>query len=647
MMSIFNFREKTELIVGILLLSISLSASVVSENLKSPDSKISITVFEEGKQLFYEVSKENVPQLNKSRLGVVFDKQNFSENMTIKGKDVKHIDESYGMLTGKRRLNANMCNELTLQVENKQGSVIDVVFRAYNDGVAFRYALRDTTLELIAEKELSEFNLPIQSVAWMQRYSWWSPAYETEFENKIRTGTVSPQHREDGWSFPALFNFDNSWILITESNLDKNYCASHIRNKEDSPVYKIEYAIKEQGYKNGVIYPKISGKWYSPWRVAIIGSLHDVVESNLVFHVADNSKVADVSWIKPGRSSWSWLYEPTSPKDFNLLKKSVDIAANLGWEYCLVDANWNLMKKGNIQKLIKYANSKNVGLALWYNSGGLHNQVTEQPRDIMSNPQKRKEEFAKLQKWGVKGVKIDFFESDKQDIIQLYIDILEDAAKYQIMVNFHGCTLPGGWQKTYPHLMTMEAVKGAEFFLLDRNFPYLAGRHNAILPFTRNVVGSMDYTPVNFSHNLIPHITTHSHELALSLVFESGVFHFGDKAESYSVLPQQVKYFLRNVPTVWAETKFLGGYPGKSFVVARRKGDKWYVGGINGNYDATDITVDLSFLGKEKYSAKIIKGSSTSQAFNFDEVKYPEAKKIVIPLLGEDGFVIEIKQLIN
>ncbi len=638
--------KRNAFVVFIILFLVPFCVFAKNIQLKSPDGKITIEISEVGKQLFYAVKKGNTHHLNESKLGIIFQTQDFSKELSIKNTCYKEINEKYEMLTGKRKTNTNFCNELTLEVENPTGAKIDIIFRAYNDGIAFRYGIKNQSTNLIAKEEVSEFNLPSQTLAWIQRYAWWAPAYEQEFENKIRVGSLSPQHREDGWSFPALFNHNNSWTLITESNLDRNYCASHIRNKEDSPIYKIQYVIKERDYEGGIMNPVISKTWNSPWRIAIIGELHDIVESNLVFHVADNSKVKNISWINPGKSSWSWLYEPSSPKDYNLLKKSVDNAADFGWEYCLVDANWNQMENGNIQQLIEYANSKNVGLTLWYNSGGKHNRsYSEQPRDIMCNSEKRKAEFAKLQKWGVKGVKIDFFESDKQNIIQLYIDILEDAAQYEIMVNFHGCTLPRGWQKTYPHLMTMEAVKGAEFFLFDKDFPYSVGRHNATLPFTRNVVGSMDYTPVNFSPNIIPHVNTYSHELALSVVFESGILHFGDKAESYQQLPQPVKDFMIHLPTTWDDTKFLSGYPGKSFVVARNKGAKWYVGGINGNFDETEINLDFSFLGDDNYTGKIIKRGDSASGFSYEQIRYPETKTLKFNLIAEDGFVIEFNKM--
>lgn len=354
----------------------------------------------------------------------------------------------------------------------------------------------------------------------------------------------------------------------------------------------------------------------------------------------DPCEYKNTDWIKPGRASWSWLYEPSSPKDYEALKNYVDVTSEMGWEYSLVDANWNMMKNGTIEQLIDYANSKNVGLFLWYNSGGSHNTVTEQPRDRLSDSKVRKTEFKKLKDWGIKGIKVDFFNSDKQDIIQLYIDILKDADKYHLLVNTHGCTIPRGWQRTFPNLVSMEAVKGGEWFLMDNNFTYNAGRHNAILPFTRNVIGSMDYTPVTFSQNKVMHVTSHAHELALSVVYESGVFHFGDRAESYRSLPNEVKDFLKIVPTVWDETKLLSGYPGKDCVIARRSGDRWFIGGINGYFFDKEFEIDLSFLGNMEYTFKVIKDGKDKQSFDYDVNEYPEKKSSKIKTHLEGGFVL-------
>jgi hypothetical protein len=381
-----------------------------------------------------------------------------------------------------------------------------------------------------------------------------------------------------------------------------------------------------------------------PWRVIIIGqTLGTIVESTMVTDLSAPCAVKDTSWIKPGRASWSWLSDHDSPQDCTKLKTFVDLAAQMGWEYSLVDANWDIMKNGTIHDLIAYANSKKIGLLLWYNSGGPHNYVTERPRGLMDLREVRRYEFQRLKDWGIKGVKVDFFQSDKQNIIQLYLDILKDAADFQMMVYFHGCTLPRGWERTYPNLMTMEAVRGAESYSFDKTFPQQAPAHNTILPFTRNAVGSMDYTPVMFADNVYPHITTYGHELALSVIFESGLLHFADAVKPYLDLPDAPKTFLKQVPATWDQTHFIAGEPGRFVILARRKGNDWYIGGINGRDIAEQINVSLTFLGQGQYSMTWIQDGKEARSFDTQSQTVASNGSVTVNLGSYGGFVAVLR----
>jgi hypothetical protein len=384
--------------------------------------------------------------------------------------------------------------------------------------------------------------------------------------------------------------------------------------------------------------------WATPWRVLIVGkNLSDIVESDMVVALNPPSQIEDESWIQPGRASWSWWSYSPSPENFESLKKFIDLSQEMGWEYFLVDANWDLMTGGNIEELTKYANSKNVGILMWYNSGGPHNDVTERPRDIMNNPEVRKAEFQKLAEWGVKGVKVDFFQSDKPQIIKQYFDILKDAADNKIMVNFHGCTMPRGWNRTWPNLVSMEAVRGAESYKFDSAYTEKAVWHNTILPFTRNVIGSMDYTPVTFTNQKYPHKTSFGHELALSIVFESGILHLADNCESYRTLPEAPKNFLKTVPVVWDSTLLLAGYPGKDCVMARKAGNSWYIGGINGTDEKQSWEIDLSRLNGQDFSASVITDGATDKEFLSSETAIKAGEKLKVDVLPFGGFVAVLK----
>lgn len=630
------------------------SAAPSSWQISSPDGTLKVSVLRDPANgtLSYEVLRTSGNEvfqiIEPSPLGIEREDQTFTEGLNfVSSSKLRTIDEQYTLISGKQLENRNHANELALTFANPDSSLVNLTFRVYNDGIAFRYAFPEgkEKKSLTVTKELTGFKLPANSTALMQPYdtiSTWTPAYEKYFL-QCKVGAASPNPA--GWAFPALFNTNNTWILLTESNLGRNYFGAHLQNGEQEGLYTIAQPDPEEAMGMGSVNAQFTTPSEMPWRLVMVGNdLATVVESNLVTHVADEQKAGDFSWVKPGKSSWSWWSDQVSPKDYNSLKKFVDFSAQMSWEYSLVDANWNEMKGGSLEKLAEYAKAKNVGLWVWYNSGGEHNTVTEQPRDIMSDPARRKEEFKKLQQMGVKGVKIDFFQSDKQFIIEQYLGILKDAADHQIMVNFHGCTIPRGWSRTWPNLLSLESARGAETYLFASDFPEKAPAHNVHLVFTRNIIGPMDYTPVTFSDNKYPHITTNAHELALGVVFESGILHLADAVEPYQKLPEAPKTFLRNLPVAWDETQLLSGSPTTDVLMARRKGSDWYVGYINGEKKAKEVPVDFSFLGDGKYTASVIADGKTSRSFSNQEFEVDNKGTRNIATLPQGGFVMVIRK---
>jgi hypothetical protein len=393
----------------------------------------------------------------------------------------------------------------------------------------------------------------------------------------------------------------------------------------------------------GEVNPTSTLPWTMPWRVVIVGDAAGrIAQSDLVSDLSPPSRVADTSWIKPGRASWSWWSESDSPKHAEALNRFVDLAADMGWEYSLVDANWNFMETGKIEDVVAHAQEKGVGLLFWYNSGGPHNDVTEAPRDRMHLRDVRRAEFAKLREWGVRGVKVDFWHSDKQDRIRQYRDVLRDAADFHLLVNFHGCTLPRGWSREFPHLVGMEGVMGAEQYKFSAEYQARSAWHNTVLPFTRNVPGEMDYTPVTFTDHKYPHRTTNAHELALSVVFEVGIQHLADSDKSYRALPDGPKTFLKQVPAAWDEMRVLSGEPGKSVVIARRAGDVWYVGGISGEAAPRDARVALGFLAAGPWSMTLISDGTDDRAFAPSARAVTRQDVIEVPMRGRGGFVMRI-----
>jgi len=625
-----------------------------SWQLSSPDGKLIVTIdnAEPENSLYYQVSsraeKGEIVVISSSPLGIEREDQQFFEGLIFKSASpVESIDEKYSLLHGKRKECHDFSNQLILHFNNDQGSNLDLIFRAYNDGIAFRYRFPEENAELYTvTSETTGFSLPEDGIAFMLPHAdagkYW-PAYEQYYQKEIKVGTPSPN--KAGWSFPALFEIHSGgyWVLISEAGLDKSYCGSRLKKEADNGVYHIQMPDAEEGLGIGDVHPTSSLPWATPWRLIIVGeSLKPVVESSMVTHLSFSSEVEKTDWIIPGRASWSWWSDGQSPKNYIKLVDFIDYAAEMGWEYSLVDANWQELGKDKIRELVNYANEKSVGLLFWYNSGGDHNEVGEEPRNLMQERSVRREEFKFLNEIGARGIKVDFFHSDKQDRIQQYLGILEDAEDFQLMVNYHGCTLPRGWSRTYPHLMSMESVKGLECYKFDKNYPEGAPWHNTILPFTRNVVGPMDYTPVGFSDARHPHLTTYAHELALSVVYESGWVHFADGVESFRKMPEAVTDFLKTVPVVWDEIEFLSGYPGKFTVLARLNNGDWYIGGINGQTKDQPVKIDLSFLGEGEFDMLLIKDGETTREFSIGSrpIQSDQLLEIVMPAFG--GFVARL-----
>lgn len=494
----------------------------------------------------------------------------------INGGDTRNIKEDYNMLAGKRLHCVNKGKESAYSLQS--GGILRI--RVYNDGVAFQKVGRESM------NDKAEIPVPITIPyynSWMMN---WSDGAEGFY----------PKNRQlkegDRLSFPALFEFPNNvFALLTEANIHHDNAASSFYSLDGKNKFNIVTDQNEQFAQQ------------SSWKVMIIGSLADVVESTLVTDVSDPRKLSDTSWIEPGVVSWVyWAYNHGS-NDLNIIKKYVDMAATLHLPYVLIDAEWDEMKDGKtVVDAVNYAKEKGVKPMIWYNSSVGWINGAPGPKFRLNKPEDREKEFAWCEQIGVAGVKIDFFSGENNMNMAYCIDLMECATKHHLLVNFHGATVPRGWQRTYPNLLSTEGVYGAEWYNNVGTFTDRAACHNATLPFTRNVIGPMDYTPCAFSDSQHPHITTHAHELALTVLYESGLQHLADRPESFLAQPQAVQDFLSNLPAVWEETRLVSGYPGESAVIARRSGKTWYVAGINGKDQECEF--DLrglpSIVGKKR-----------------------------------------------
>ncbi len=650
--------EKYCILVFLLILSCSIKNTGQNSEwqISSPDKKINARIqLRDSGQMTYQVfSKTDTVKteiIETSQLGIIREDQGFDSLKIISVSDIRTFDQTYTRRTGKRLKNRNHYDEITLNLENIAGSKLDVVFRAYNDGIAFKYVFpEEDEKEYSVLKEITGFNLPEEGLAWLQPYDTTfvaGPAYERNFMGKMPIGTVAPD--EDGWCFPALFEVKKHWLLVTEANLKDNFYGSHLNAEAKDGLYTIRPPEDDElfGYGNAKAVSDLP--WDMPWRVIIISdSLGDIVSSNLVSHVSEPSKIEDASWVVPGRASWTWWSSVMdgsrdTPKK---LKKFIDFAQTMGWEYSLLDGGWDTVEGLDLEEIIDYADKRGVKLLLWYNSGGPMNTIVEgRQADLMYYPEMRMEEMRRISELGIKGIKIDFFDSDKQVIIKLYMDILRDALKHKLMVDFHGSTMPRGWSRTYPNLVSMESVKGSEGYIFHADFEDNAPRHNTILPFTRNVVGSMDYTPVAFSKQKYLHRTSYGHELAQSVVFESGIQHFPDKVDVYLRLSEEVLGFLKDVPAAWEETHLVSGYPGNEVVIARKKNDStWFVGGMNGENEEKVLKVDFSFLEEGDYEALIIQDGKNNTSLSTSKKTITNNSIQTVKVLPFGGFVMKFSK---
>lgn len=488
--------------------------------------------------------------------------------------------------------------------DNKDFLIVNV----YNDGVTFGGPkAREYKVNFTAAKN-----------NWLQK---WSEAYEEFF----------PLNREqkanNRYAYPALFEYKNKvFALLTESHMTTDMAATSMYATDSKDIFCL----------------RPDGKESSGSQTLIIGSLADVVESTLVLDNSEPCKLPDISWIEPGVASWVyWAYNHGS-NDYNIIKKYTDMAVELKLPYVLIDAEWDhFLAPYKVEDAIKYAVDHGVKPMIWYSSSIGWINGAPGPMFRLNKPEDREKEFAWLESLGIKGIKIDFFSGDTNQNIKFMIELLEDAAKHHLLVNFHGATLPRGWQRTYPNLISTEAVYGAEWYNNVPTFTKKAAMHNATLPFTRNVVGSMDYTPCAFTDSQHPHITTHAHELALTALYESGIQHLADRPESFLAQPQEVKNYLSELPTAWDETHLLSGYPGESVVMARRKGSTWYIAGINGTDENKNITFNTEVLRKLGKNITIFQDSGNADS----PWKITKSTKVqsTFSLLPRGGFVMVVK----
>ncbi len=620
--------------------------------ISSPDGKLTAQFKLQDGRPVYSIRLAEQLLLADSPLGLLCSSGDFTRQMQIAGvSDSVPAEQAYTLPHGKRSRCLYQANQRTITLENQHRQPIEIIFSVSNDGVGFCYRLPQTVdrQQTSVLHEATGFAFPEGTISWLHpmhdaKTGWEKtyPSYEAHYEIAQPVGKPAPY--DAGWAFPALFCVGQAgWVLVSETNVDQTYCACRLAKESAGGIYRIAFprAAEHRGPQDPV-EPQIQLPFTSPWRIVIVGKdLRTIVESTLATDLAAPSKISDSAFIRPGRASWSWLRYDSGGTELGKLKEYLDMAARLGWEYMLVDCDWD-RKIGyeKIAQLAQEADAKGVKLILWYNSNGQWNTAPMTPKDRMHLPAVRRQELRRLKEMGIAGIKVDFFGGDKQATMQLYMDILKDAADFGILCNFHGATLPRGWQRTWPNMITTEAVMGMEYCTFDQRNTDLQPQHCCVLPFTRNVVAPMDFTPVVMSRSIrsVRRVTSPAFELALPVIFESGIQHFGLAPFEAAGLPEFAVDYLKAVPTAWDETRFVAGYPGRDVILARRKQTAWFAAGINGEKTTKQMAFDLSFLPAGQ-AAVLITDSPSDDTLIMEKID-TAAKQFTIELKPCGGFVL-------
>lgn len=640
---------KNLIIISIVATSL-ISCNTNNMSVKSPDNQIKIDFsLTQNGEPSYNVSLNNKVVINQSKLGLMLEGYNLSEGFKLLSTSESVVDEQYTLQVGKQTEYHHLANEKIFRLLSATDDTMDIVFRVSNDGFGFRYQINNLkNAQVIVNDENTTFNFDTNAKAWLQPtaiaktgYCGTNPSYEEDYQQNIPVGTVNNWH--SGWVYPALFNSNGAWILISETGLTNQYCATRLTEIEGTSAYKIRFPMEGEviDSKSDKINPTIQFPWVSPWRtVAVSADLKGIVESTIGTDLACPTIEGDFSWVKPGHASWSWAKLKDESMKYDIQKNFIEYAAQMKWEYCLLDAFWDaVLGYDKVKELADYAATLNVGLLLWYNSSGEWNTTPLSPKSKLLTAELREAEFSRLEAMGIKGVKIDFFAGDGQSVMQYYNDLFIDAARHHLLVNCHGTTLPRGWQRTFPNVVTMEAVKGFEYSTFSQGYQNMIPTQSCMWLFTRNVYDPMDFTPMSLT--AIPGIeraTTNAFELALPVLFISGIQHFAETADGMATQPDYIISYLQDLPTIWNESQFVDGYPGKYFVAARKSGNKWYVAGINAEKEVKQMNLDLSFISN---ASKVQMFTDTNDKWKCDNttIENPDTKAFKVEMQPNGGFV--------
>ena len=627
---------KKSLVLLLLFLNVNANAQILT--VKSPDGKIDVTITNND-NLTYSVSCNGRAIINPSCLGFEFkDELAMTGNFNIVDQSVKNFNESWiPVVKSKHAEIANNYNELQVTLKEKSGLMrqLEFIVRAYNDGAAFRFKLLRSAKvgdrQII--KELTTFTIPGDPKAWIVEYGGYSSSNESEFiEHPLSYLTENSIA-----GMPMLMDYGNNcWVAITEAKLE-NYAAFYIGTNGTSGQLTTKL-VPVPGETESGVKVRFADEVYTPWRVLMIGeNPGKLIESEIIQNLNDPCAIKDPSWIKPGMSAWDNWWSGEVKMEMPVIKQYIDLASSMGWPYMLVDWQWygkfnspeaDITKWApqiDMPEIIEYARSKNVKIIVWLYSS-----------DVNRNSAYKKA-FPLYEKWGVAGIKIDFMDRDDQQMVNWYHDIIKCAAENHLIVDFHGAYKPDGIIRTWPNMITREGVMGNEYYKFSNK---MSPEHNVKLAFTRMLAGQMDYTPGAFLNvtkeqykNQTPAIVwnTRAAELSKFVIYESPLTVVCDHPDN--ILNQPGSDFLKIVPTTWDDIKFISGYPGDYVAIAKRSGNKWFVGAMNNSIGKT-VELNLGFLPSGTWEAE-----TWSDTKNSDK-EPKELKKVAVAIKSPGTFKV-------
>ncbi len=644
------------LIFPLLICLVAAGPEAVSQQveIQSPDRQLKLTVSVNNGQPVYSVSYQGKLMLENSPLGLVTNEADFSAGMKYLGKEEDAVNRQYTNAKIKKAEVQYKANKLTCLLENDRQQKMNIVFQVSDNNIAFRYEIPvlDKRMSCVVKSEATGYKFPAATTTFlspmmgpMGGFARTSPSYESGYEPDA---TMGKQTRgKNGYVFPGLFRVgDKGWVLLSETGVSSLYCAAHLSDGIGEGLYVVEYPDPRQNNGFGSTGAALALPGVTPWRTITVGAdLKPIVETTIPFDMVEPLYEPSRPF-KYGRGTWSWIIWQDPSMNYADQVKFIDLAATLRFEYILIDALWDTnIGKEKMKELIRYASSKGVDVLLWYNSNGPFNDAPMGPRNKMSSSIARKKEMKWLQEVGVKGLKVDFLGGDKQETMRLYEDILSDANDYGLMIIFHGATLPRGWEVMYPNYVGSEAVLASEMLIFSQQVRESEAFYASLHPFIRNTVGSMEFGGVLLNKYLTKNnaernhrLTTDGFQLATAVLFQNPVQLFGLTPNNLTDVPDFEISFMKEVPTVWEETIFIDGYPGRYCIIARRHGSQWYVAGVNANKEAMKIKIKLPMLAGKKvqmYNDKMDRTTYTS------ENMIARSGELEIEMQSGGGFVIK------